>query len=124
LLDIGFDGRTSNKFFRKEGFSMSDTIESLKKQIDIQSKLLKGYEKVLQLNEKELANADEIIKMYESIMSYSSVELKNAQETVAASDIVASISREELMLALQKIKELETQNKKLREEALNLNLKG
>jgi hypothetical protein len=75
---------------------MSESIDNMRKQIETQKKLLLGYEKVLKLNEKELANADEIIKMYETIMSYSSEELKSAQETVKATDIVATISREEL----------------------------
>ena len=102
-------------------FSMSESIESLQKQIMVQKKVIMGYEKVLKLNERELSNADEIIKMYETIMSYSSQELKNAQETVKATDIVATISREELLAAISRIRELEEQNKKLREESLRFN---
>ncbi len=98
-----------------------ETVESLQKKVQAQSDIIKGYEKVLKLNEKELANADEIIKMYESIIDYSSHEMKNAQETLQASDIVSNISRDELITALGKIKELENANIKLREEALKLN---
>ncbi|MEM7179471.1 MAG: hypothetical protein AAF518_01050 [Spirochaetota bacterium] len=100
---------------------MSDTIEDLQKQIKAQNAIIRGYEKVLKLNEKELANADEMIKIYESIIAYSSSELKNAQETMNASHIVANMSREELIGALGKIKNLEDENKKLREESLKLN---
>ena len=57
-----------------------ETIESLQKKVSAQSDIIKGYEKVLKLNEKELSNADQIIKMYESIIDYSSSEMKNAQQ--------------------------------------------
>ena len=43
---------------------MSDTIEELQKQIKAQNAIIRGYEKVLRLNERELANADEMIKIY------------------------------------------------------------
>lgn len=97
---------------------MSDTIESLQKKNKIQGDIIKGYEKVLKLNEQELANADEIIRMYERIVQYSGQELKDIKEAFDASSVVTDLSREELMAAMKRIKELEEANKKLREESL------
>ncbi|TGK35075.1 hypothetical protein EHQ12_15865 [Leptospira gomenensis] len=97
---------------------MSDSIEELQKKLKIQNDIIKGYEKVLRLNEQELENADEIIRMYEGIIQYSGKELKDAKEAFDATNVVTNLSREELMGALSRIKELEGANKKLREESL------
>ncbi|MDF3821852.1 hypothetical protein P3G55_18245 [Leptospira sp. 96542] len=98
-----------------------ETVEELNKKLKIQSDIIKGYEKVLRLNEQELANADEIIRMYEQIIDYSRSELKEAKETVQASSMVSNLSRDELMDAFDKIKKLEESNRKLREESLKFN---
>ena len=97
------------------------SIQELENEIKMQNVVIKGYEKVLKLNEKELANAEQMIKIYESIVAYSTEELKAVKETMSASDIVANMSREELISALGKIKVLEQDNKKLREESQKLN---
>ncbi|TGK08741.1 hypothetical protein EHO61_08620 [Leptospira fluminis] len=97
---------------------MSESIEELKKKIKIQNDIIKGYEKVLRLNEQELENADEIIRMYETIIQYSGQELKNVKEAFDATSIVTNLSRDELITAMNRIKELELTNKKLREESL------
>lgn len=97
---------------------MSESIEDLQKKLKIQNDIIKGYEKVLRLNEQELENADEIIRMYEGIIQYSGRELKDAKEAFDATNVVTNLSREELMGALTRIRELENANKKLREESL------
>ncbi|TGJ99160.1 hypothetical protein EHO59_14875 [Leptospira semungkisensis] len=97
---------------------MSDSVEELQKKIKIQNDIIKGYEKVLRLNEQELENADEIIRMYETIIQYSGQELKNVKEAFDATSIVTNLSRDELITAMTKIKDLELANKKLREESL------
>ncbi|EMJ99567.1 hypothetical protein LEP1GSC176_0497 [Leptospira kirschneri str. MMD1493] len=97
---------------------MSESIEDLQKKLKIQNDIIKGYEKVLRLNEQELENADEIIRMYEGIIQYSGKEFKDVKEAFDATNVVTNLSREELMSALSRIKELESVNKKLREEAL------
>ncbi|EKR72748.1 hypothetical protein [Leptospira noguchii] len=97
---------------------MSESIEDLQKKLKIQNDIIKGYEKVLRLNEQELENADEIIRMYEGIIQYSGKELKDVKEAFDATNVVTNLSREELMSALSRIKELENINKKLREESL------
>jgi Ser/Thr protein kinase RdoA (MazF antagonist) len=94
-----------------------ESIEDLKKKIRAQAEIIRGFEKVLKLNEQELTNADEMIRMYERIVDYSRQELRNAQEAMDASSIVSNLSREELISALDRIKELEDANKKLRQEA-------
>ena len=96
---------------------MTESVEALKIELEIQKKVVKGYESVLKLNEKELENAEEIIKMYESIVEYSGIELKDAKETLEAKTIVSNMSREELIHAFDRIKELEDENIKLREES-------
>lgn len=88
------------------------------KKLKIQNDIIKGYEKVLRLNEQELKNADEIIRMYEGIVQYSGKELKDVREAFDATNSVTNLSREELMGALSRIQELENANKKLREESL------
>ncbi len=102
----------------QECLRMSESIEDLQKKLKIQNDIIKGYEKVLRLNEQELENADEIIRMYEGIIQYSGKELKDVKEAFDATNVVTNLSREELMSALSRIKELENVNKKLREEAL------
>ncbi|TGK04205.1 hypothetical protein EHQ53_03390 [Leptospira langatensis] len=97
---------------------MSDSVEELQKKIKIQNDIIKGYEKVLRLNEQELENADEIIRMYETIIQYSGQELKNVKEAFDATSIVTNLSRDELITAMSKIKDLELANKKLREQSL------
>lgn len=97
---------------------MSDSVEELQKKIKIQNDIIKGYEKVLRLNEQELENADEIIRMYETIIQYSGQELKDVKEAFDATSIVTNLSRDELISAMNRIKELEHANKRLREESL------
>lgn len=97
---------------------MSESIEDLQKKLKIQNDIIKGYEKVLRLNEQELKNADEIIRMYEGIIQYSGKDLKDVREAFDATNLVTNLSREELMGALSRIKELVNANKKLREESL------
>ncbi|GBF37605.1 MULTISPECIES: hypothetical protein [Leptospira] len=97
---------------------MSDSVEELQKKIKIQNDIIKGYEKVLRLNEQELENADEIIRMYETIIQYSGQELKDVKEAFDATSIVTNLSRDELISAMNRIKELELANRKLREESL------
>ncbi|TGL59473.1 hypothetical protein [Leptospira sarikeiensis] len=97
---------------------MSDSVEELQKKIKIQNDIIKGYEKVLRLNEQELENADEIIRMYETIIQYSGRELKDVKEAFDATSVVTNLSRDELISAMNRIKELELANKKLREESL------
>ncbi|EIE01786.1 MULTISPECIES: hypothetical protein [Leptospira] len=97
---------------------MSDSVEELQKKIKIQNDIIKGYEKVLRLNEQELENADEIIRMYETIIQYSGQELKDVKEAFDATSVVTNLSRDELISAMNRIKELELANRKLREESL------
>ncbi|XDD48662.1 hypothetical protein AB3N59_09335 [Leptospira sp. WS92.C1] len=97
---------------------MSESIEDLQKKLKIQNDIIKGYEKVLRLNEQELENADEIIRMYEGIIQYSGKELKDIKEAYDATNLVTNLSREELIDALTRIRDLENANKKLREESL------
>ncbi|PJZ49604.1 hypothetical protein [Leptospira saintgironsiae] len=97
---------------------MSDSVEELQKKIKIQNDIIKGYEKVLRLNEQELENADEIIRMYETIIQYSGQELKDVKEAFDATSVVTNLSRDELISAMNRIKELEHANKRLREESL------
>lgn len=101
---------------------MSDEVEKLKLQIDQLrneaeqlKKIISGYENVLKLNEKELANADEIKKMYETIIELSRKELILATETSRARESASELGRDELMRAFERIRELEEENSKLRE---------
>lgn len=72
----------------------------------------------MRLNEQELENADEIIRMYETIIQYSGQELKDVKEAFDATSVVTNLSRDELISAMNRIKELELANRKLREESL------
>jgi len=113
---------TEKHIEKGESVPMSqEIIDDLNKKLKIQSDIIRGYEKVLRLNEQELSNADEIIRMYEQISDYSRSELKEAKETVQASSMVSNLSRDELMSAFDKIKALEEANRKLREESLKFN---
>jgi Ser/Thr protein kinase RdoA (MazF antagonist) len=101
-----------------------DTLKTALGQIEKENKelkmLLSGYEKVLQLNEREKENAYEIIKMYENIVEYARKERKSDQETARARELAFELGRDELMGAFEKIKKLEKQNKELKEEFFQL----
>lgn len=100
-----------------------DELENLKEEyrrvtqeLEHYRKMVSGYENVLKLNEKELDNARTIIKMYETIIEYSRSELKLANETAMARESASQLSRMELMDAFEKIRQLEEQNRRLREQ--------
>ena len=93
-----------------------EEIEQLKSDLDHYKKMVMGYENVLKLNEQEIENAREIIKMYEQVFDLARDELMETKETADARERVSLLSRDELMGALKKIKDLEVQNEKIKEE--------
>jgi Ser/Thr protein kinase RdoA (MazF antagonist) len=101
---------------------MSDKLEKLRLQNEMLKneteelkKIIRGYENVLKLNERELENAEEIQKMYECIVELSRKELIMATETSKARESASELGRDELMRAFARIRELEEENRKLRE---------
>ena len=95
-------------------------IAELKKQVETLGKVVKGLERILKLNEQEIANAEEIIQMYEQISEFARQELKDARESVQASESVSVLSSEELKAAFHRIGELDEANKKLKQEVVKL----
>jgi hypothetical protein len=96
--------------------STDKEIAELKIEVSRLQSLVLGYERILKLNEKELGNAEEIIRMYENIIEYARLEMKDLSETAKVRDEISNLSRKELMDALEIIDNLESQNRKLREE--------
>jgi len=90
--------------------------ELLKRELENCRKMISGYENVLKLNEKEIENAEEIMKMYENIVEFARNELILATETAKAQESASQLSRHELMNALSRIRELEDQNRKYKEQ--------
>ena len=88
----------------------------LKADLEHYKKMVCGYENVLKLNEKEMGNEREIIKMYEQVVELAREELIETKETENARERVSLLSRDELMGAFNKIKDLEEQNKKIKEQ--------
>jgi cysteinyl-tRNA synthetase len=98
------------------GDSSDKEIEELKIENKRLQSLVIGYEKILKLNEKELENAEEMIQMYENIIEYARLEMKDLSDTAKVRDEISNLSRKELMDALAVIDNLESQNRKLKEE--------
>ena len=92
-------------------------VEDLREKVKTLENVITGLERILKLNEQEIANAEEIIQMYEQISDFASSELKEARETQAATEAAGSLSSGELKNAFGRIKELEQQNRALRDEA-------
>ena len=95
-------------------------LEALKQENEILKKTVKGYEKVLQLNDDEITNLEQIIKMYESMMEYNRQELLDARESIKASEMVRDLSRDELIAAFTDIDSLVQANAKFKEEKKQL----
>ena len=93
-------------------------IDDLKDKIKNQDAVISGLDRILKLNEQEIANAEEIIQMYEHISDFSRQELKDARETKQAVEAAGSMSAEELKASFNRIKLLDEENKKLREQRL------
>ena len=89
-------------------------------QIEILEKVIKAYEKIIKLNEQEMSNQDEIIQMYETISETFRSDLMEAQQAATARDAVSSLASEELKKSMQRIAELEKNNKELRKQAAEL----
>ncbi len=92
-------------------------VEELKERVKRLEAVVSGLERILKLNEREIANAEEIIQMYEQIAEFSRKELMDARETNKASEAAGSMSADELKNSFARIKDLEKENRKLREEA-------
>ena len=90
------------------------------KQIQLLERVIEAYEKIIKLNEQEIANSDEIIEMYETISETYRKELMEARQTANARDVVSTMASDELKLSLDRIKQLEQANKDLRKQAEEL----
>ena len=90
------------------------------KQIQLLERVIEAYEKIIKLNEQEIANSDEIIEMYETISETYRKELMEARQTAIARDVVSTMASDELKLSLDRIKQLEQANKDLRKQAEEL----
>lgn len=95
---------------------MSET-EQLKEKVKSLEAVVSGLERILKLNEKEIANAEEIIEMYEQIAEFSRMERLDAQQAQSATEVAGQMSAEELKASFARIQKLEEENKKLREES-------
>lgn len=95
-------------------------IEDLKAKVEGQSRIIAGLERILKLNEEELANAQEMVKVYETITEFSRQEMKGVREAAEAQEAASNLSSQELQQAFGRIQELEVSNQKLREEQTKL----
>jgi len=102
---------------------MSDMEKKLKSENEVLKKaneelktMMRGYENVLKLNEKELENAEEIKNMYELIVEFTRNELIQATETAKAQETASEMSRDELINAFNRITELDAENVELRKK--------
>lgn len=91
-------------------------IEDLQVKVDGQSRIIAGLERILKLNEKELANATEMVQVYERITEFSRQEMKGVREAAQAQEAASNLSSQELNKAFGRIQELEVSNEDLREQ--------
>ena len=96
-------------------------IDELKSRIDeleidnaYLRKMLKSYEDIMKLTDREIDNDESIIEMYEQIMEFERSEKKVMSETAKAFEQTSELSRGELSLALRRIRELESENAELK----------
>ena len=94
----------------------STAIDALKKENDSLRKMVKSYENIMKLSDREIANAEEIIRMYEKTVELSTMEIHELKETIRANELVFQFSDNERIENMRKIDELMELNKKLREE--------
>lgn len=95
-------------------------VEELREKVKTLETVIAGLERILKLNEQEIANGEEIVQMYEQISDFARKELVEARETQAATEAAGSLSAGELKQSFARIEELENQNKSLKDEAARL----
>lgn len=92
------------------------TADELKKECETLKKMIKSYENIMRLSDREIANAEEIIRMYERMVELSTLEIHQLKQTIKANELVSQFSDTERQDQQKKIDDLIAQNKKLKEE--------
>ena len=92
--------------------------DALREELEYYRKMVRSYENVLKLNERELRNAEDIIKMYEKVVEFAGSEFMSVRDIAKAHENVSQLSRMELMDALKKIKELEEKNRNMKKREI------
>ncbi|MBP8081760.1 MAG: hypothetical protein KBH06_00965 [Spirochaetes bacterium] len=97
---------------------LKEKLEELEKDNAYLRKLLKGYEEIMKLHEKEIDNDESIIEMYEQMLEYERKEMKRINDTAKAYENASELGREELDAALKKVRDLELQNAELKKQKI------
>jgi len=126
-------------FTRQHSAMDMEELEALRRENASLRQTIRGYETVVRLNDEEINQLEQMVAMYERIIEFSRAELLQAHEekkaseqlseltreelitakkTVEASETVSQLSRAELLEALTRIKELEMENKRLKEQRI------